>query len=192
MSTEKQLRWWSSPRALLRTILMLDDTSHSIALGTAIGMAIGLSPTVGIQMILVMVTAWLTKPLFRFNRVAGLITVYISNPITVAPIYFFLYWVGTFFGGDLTLEHFSEILNVEHYEGNWLERTWALLSTLFVEIGWPLVIGACIVAPIGGIVTYPSMLWLLQKYHGKKHSEKPEPEQETVASASDVADSGSP
>ena len=34
----------ASPRQLLRTLLMLDDTDHSIALGTAIGM-----PTITFQ-----------------------------------------------------------------------------------------------------------------------------------------------
>ena len=81
MPKGSSLKWWNSPRTLLRGILMLEDTPHSIALGTSIGMAIGLTPTVGIQMILVMCTAWLTHKLFHFNRVAALITVYISNPI---------------------------------------------------------------------------------------------------------------
>ena len=81
MSDSRPLRWWSDPRSLLRHILMLDDTPHSIALGTAIGMFIGMTPTVGIQMILVIVFAFLVKPLFTFNRIAALITVYISNPL---------------------------------------------------------------------------------------------------------------
>ena len=51
---KKQFHWWSDPRKLLRHILLLDDSAHSIALGTAVGMTIGLTPTVGVQMILVM------------------------------------------------------------------------------------------------------------------------------------------
>ena len=83
---ESRLRkWWRDPRTLLRTILMLDDTSHSIALGSAIGMFIGLSPTGGIQMMLVMLTSLLTRKFFRFNVMAALIMVYISNPLTAIP-----------------------------------------------------------------------------------------------------------
>ena len=86
-----------TPRSLLRKILLLDDTAHSIALGTAIGMFIGMTPTVGIQMILVLCLAFATRPLFHFNKVAALLTVYISNPFTVLPIYWFNYSIGTYF-----------------------------------------------------------------------------------------------
>ena len=41
MAADNRLHWWTSPRTLLRYILMLDDTPHSIALGTAIGLAAG-------------------------------------------------------------------------------------------------------------------------------------------------------
>lgn len=74
--------WKYSPRMLLRSILMLDDSAHSIALGTAIGMFIALTPTVGIQMLMVLCVAFLTRPFFKFNQVASLITVYVSNPLT--------------------------------------------------------------------------------------------------------------
>ena len=78
-----RLRWWSDPRQWLRALLMLDDTPHHIALGTALGVFIAFTPTVGIQMILVLLLAMLVRPFFRFNNVAGLIAVYITNPVTV-------------------------------------------------------------------------------------------------------------
>ena len=160
MADSSPLRWWSSPRTLLRYILMLDDTPHSIALGTAIGMFIGLTPTVGIQMILVMVVAGLTSRLFQFNRVAALLTVYISNPLTVVPIYWGLYEVGTIFvGGHLSREHFAGIL-----EYNTLGEWWETIVALGVEVGEPLLVGTCIVATLGGVVTYPVMRWLLQSF----------------------------
>ena len=67
---------------MFRSILMLEDTPHSIALGTAIGLFIAWTPTVGIHMILVVSLALF----LRANKVAGLIAVYISNPLTLAPI----------------------------------------------------------------------------------------------------------
>ena len=54
--------------SMFRAIVMLDDTPHSIALGTAIGLFIAWTPTVGIHMILVVALALL----FRANKVAGL------------------------------------------------------------------------------------------------------------------------
>lgn len=154
-----ELHWWSSPRKLLRTILMLDDTPHSIALGTSIGMFIGMTPTVGIQMILVLITAFLTRPCLRFNQVAAIVTVYISNPLTSVPIYWFNYKVGTLFiEGDLPPDAFSQILK---YKG--FNQWWDAVVTLFVEIGAPLIVGSLVVASICGVLTYPAMRWLLKR-----------------------------
>ena len=164
MSDESKLQWWSSPRGLLRHILGLDDTHHSIAMGTTVGMWIGMTPTVGIQMILVMITAFLTKPFLHFNRIAALITVYISNPVTMVPIYYMNYKVGTvFYHGDYTIEDFRKILQYEDFSG-W----WRTIVELFVGIGVPLVIGTFIVATLCAAVTYPTMRWLLKKFHRRK------------------------
>jgi uncharacterized protein (DUF2062 family) len=150
MKLRDQLRVWSSPRLLLRQILMLDDSPHSIALGTTVGMFIGLTPTVGIQMALVMLFALLTAPLFKFNRVAAILTVYISNPLTMIPMYWFNYRVGTLFvAGDVDREAFNQV------------RDWGTLLELLVEVGWPLVVGSLVVASVGALVTYPLIRWLL-------------------------------
>jgi uncharacterized protein len=167
----KRLRWWSSPRTLLRTILMLDDTPHSIALGTAIGMFIGLTPTVGLQMILVMVVYYLTRSLFQFNRLAALLTVYISNPITMIPMYWFNFEVGAaIVGGEVDPDDFARIFE---YHGFW--QWWNAVLELFVGIGWPLILGSAIVASIGGLLTYPAMRWLLRSV-GKSDSFPSQPQ----------------
>ena len=158
---QSQSRWWASPRAMLRSLLTIDDTHHSIALGTAIGVFIGLTPTVGIQMMLVGLLAVCTYRLFQFNRVAALITVYVSNPLTTIPIYYFAYWVGTFFvEGDIARQDFERILKFEGLAG-W----WDAVLILFIEIGTPLLIGTGIVASMGGVLTYPAMRWLLRWFH---------------------------
>jgi uncharacterized protein (DUF2062 family) len=164
MAVENRLHWWTSPRTLLRYILMLDDTPHSIALGTAIGMFVGLTPTVGIQMVLVLIVAWLTRPFFQFNRVAALVTVYVSNPVTMVPMYWFLYCVGKFFvGGEL---HRDALEGILHYEN--FHEWWETVTTLLFDLGWPLLLGTAIVAPLGGLLTYPAMRWLLHNVTGPR------------------------
>ncbi len=165
---QPSLKWWSSPRALLRHILGLNDTHHAIALGTAIGMFIGMTPTVGAQMILVMIFAFLTKPFFHFNRMAALITVYISNPVTTVPIYYFNYKVGTlFYDSHHTMDDFEKILHYDSFSG-W----WETIVNLFVDIGVPLVVGSLIVAVICSAVTYPAMRWMLKSFHRRKNYSK--------------------
>lgn len=166
MSRADSLRWWS-PRALLRRILMLHDSPHSIALGTAIGMGIGMTPTVGLQLIMVTILAALTYKLFYFNRAAALLTVYISNPLTVVPIYYVLFRVGNLFvPGEVTREELAAVLRYDGFDG-W----WQAVTRLAAEIGGPLLAGTVIVAPICGLVTYPVMLWLVKKVRQTKHTE---------------------
>ncbi len=163
-SEQQKLSWRSSPKELLNAILSLEDSPHHIALGFAIGTFIGMTPTVGVQMIIVMCIAVLTKRFFYFNRVAGIIAVYISNPLTVVPIYYFLYWVGTWFvPGNVSRDEFAKVLEYESFAG-W----WETVVALFVDIGTPLLIGTAIVATISGVVAYPLMLRAVENFRLKK------------------------
>lgn len=139
-------------------MLMLDDSSHRIALGGAIGMFIAMTPTVGIQMLIVLALALLTKRWFRFNKVAALLMVYVSNPLTVVPIYWFSYKVGTiYFPGSISRGEFEAIFQ---YEG--LSEWWAALVRLFVDVGVPLVVGSLVVATCCGLATYPILLRIIR------------------------------
>lgn len=143
---------------------MLDDSQHSIALGTSLGMFIALTPTVGIQMLLVMALALVTRPFFGFNRIAAIVTLYVSNPFTMVPIYYFLYRVGTIFvEGNATREQIRGIL---HSDGlaSWRD---AMVRLLF-DIGSPLLIGSAIVATLSGLATYPLMRLFLQTFQAKQ------------------------
>ncbi|MCX7704228.1 MAG: DUF2062 domain-containing protein [Planctomycetota bacterium] len=68
----------------------LNDTPERIAWGVAIGTFIGMTPTVGIQM----TVAVLVATLLRGNRLAAVAMVWISNPLTIVPIYWIDYVVG--------------------------------------------------------------------------------------------------
>ena len=158
MKEAQDIHWWSSPRRLLREILMLDDSAHSIALGTTIGMFIGMTPTVGCQMALVILLHGLIGRYMSFNRVAALITVYVTNPLTTVPIYYFNYKVGTLFvEGSVSYAEFEQILHYDSF-ATW----WTSVVQLFVNGGFPLLIGSLIVGVICSAVTYPTMRWLLK------------------------------
>lgn len=148
-----------TPRALLRSILMLDDTPHSVALGTTIGMFVGMTPTVGIQMMIVLAFAFIVRPLFRFNRIAAVLTVYVTNPLTIIPIYWFNYKVGTcFVSSSVKYEDFVAIVQYDGH-GDWFKRAMSLIT----ELGAPLLVGCFIVATICSLLTYPTMRWLLRR-----------------------------
>jgi uncharacterized protein (DUF2062 family) len=144
-------RWWTSPRRLIRRLLALDDTPHSIALGTTIGMFVGMTPTVGIQMIVILAIAAVTRPLFHFNRVAGLIAVYISNPLTMLPMYAAFYYVGTLLvEAPMTPDEFLAQFEAALEQG-WLDP----LRFIFAEVAWPMLAGSLLIATVTAVPTYP-------------------------------------
>jgi len=158
MADLKNISWFSDPRSWFRAMLMLDDSSHRIALGAAIGVFIAMTPTVGIQMLLVLALAMLARRWFRFNKMAALLAVYISNPLTVVPIYWFGYKLGTiYFPGDISRNEFEAIFQ---YEG--LQEWWASFTRLFVDVGVPLVAGSLVMATCCGLATYPIMLRVIR------------------------------
>jgi len=148
-----------TPRALLRELLMLDDSARSIALGAAIGMFIGMTPTVGVQMVLVLCLAATMQSRLRFSKVAALLMVYVSNPFTVLPIYWFNYQLGAYFtGSTVAYADFAATLEYGSFD-QWLDT----IAVLFVQVGSPLIFGSLVVAMITSLLTYPAILWLVCK-----------------------------
>jgi uncharacterized protein len=155
-----RLPWYAGPRAFVRALLQLDDTPHSIALGAAIGMWIGITPTPSIQMVLVLVTAAVTAPFFTFNRTAGLVMVYVTNPLTMIPIHWGCYKVGTLFvAGNMSYDRVRQLFAPENSQGFWHSA-----GLVAVEIGWPLLVGTLLVGTVLALLTYPAVLWLVRKY----------------------------
>ncbi|WP_437186004.1 DUF2062 domain-containing protein [Planctomicrobium sp. SH668] len=140
----------------LNTILHLDDSPHSIALGTAIGVFVGITPTGGFQMALVLLIAFCTKKFFRFNRIAGLIGVYISNPLTTIPLCWYSYRIGTlFYPNKTTWLEFKEMF---HFAS--ISDSCSSLKLIIVNVGLPLAVGSVILGAIFAIVSYPVVLYL--------------------------------
>lgn len=183
--------WWrTSPRDILRQVLRLDDTPHRIALGAAIGMFVGWTPTVGIQMIIVLVIAVLTRPFFRFNQFAGLVGVYVSNPITMLPMYWLMYWVGTFFvPGNATYEEFAAIADCAS-----MSELWNTLKALFVDVGFPLIVGSFVLASFFSVLTYPAMRYLLARREPPADDESATTDEPVVTETNDepAAPTGDP
>ena len=82
--------WIRARRFVMHNILHADDPPHPLALGIAIGLFVTFTPTIGLQMILVVFLAWLLKA----NKLVGIPIVWISNPATFVPIYFPCYVLG--------------------------------------------------------------------------------------------------
>src|SRR5690606_17221590 len=94
-------RLWCAPRkhavmlldkfrqVLVHNILGLDDTPHRIGLGVLLGFLVAFTPTLGFQIIMYVALA----ALIRANKLSGIPILFISNPFTAVPLYWFVWKV---------------------------------------------------------------------------------------------------
>ena len=156
---------WLHPKAIWHDLLALDDRPHAIAAGAAVGMWLGLTPTVGAQMVLVVALAWATCRLVYFNRTAALLAVYVTNPLTIVPVYWFNYRVGTaILGGESAGR--DEMAAALDYEG--LSGWWDTVTDLAQRYGVPLLVGSLIVATVATALTYPLVLWTVRRLRAEE------------------------
>jgi uncharacterized protein (DUF2062 family) len=80
---------YSLKRAYER-FLKIRGSPREIALGFALGLFIGMTPTLGFQMPI----AVLLAALFKWNKISSAVAVWITNPFTAPFIYGFCYFVG--------------------------------------------------------------------------------------------------
>ena len=157
-------KWWSNPKSLVTYVLGLNDTAHQIALGVAVGMFWGMTPTVGAQMLIVLGFYYACKPLFHFNVKAALVTVYVSNPVTMLAIYWFDYEVGRLLvGGDLTKAELAAVL-----EYSSLAEWWETVTGLVKRVGLPMLVGSACVGLAGALAAYPLTRWLVVSWRGRR------------------------
>jgi len=94
--------------------IRLRGNPKSLAMGTAIGILIGISPTIPLHTVVII---GLTL-LLRSSTLAGLLAaMVVCNPLTMAPQYYICWLVGDFiFPGRLTWERIKEVLHLITHE----------------------------------------------------------------------------
>ena len=127
--------------------------------GVAGGTFVGLTPTMGVQMYLAAVIWGVSRYVlqFPFNLAVAVAMVWITNPITVVPLYYVFLVTGSLLlqhGEALSYTHFAE--SFEHVAA--MENAWESIIEgtrfLFVDLGWPMVMGGLAYAIPGAILGY--------------------------------------
>lgn len=90
--------------------LRLQGDPHSLAMGVAIGLFVGITPTIPLHTVLIITFAWL----LRGNILAALIAATAaSNPFTWLPQYYLSWWVGSLLlPGHLTWDQIHTLLGL--------------------------------------------------------------------------------
>ena len=159
-------------RPVLRWIIKLRSSPKAIAGGLGLGTFIAFTPTMGVQLILAVIVA----TFFNLNRPAAMIPVWITNPITVAPIYTFNYWLGCRVWDGPPL---SEVTGLFINIGKTMTRLefWDIHKQVLAvlqmgkDVLIPLLLGSIVIGAISGAVVYVLSLNLLSIFltrRGKK------------------------
>lgn len=160
-------------RPALRWITKLRSSPRAIAGGFSLGMFIAFTPTLGAQIAL----AIIFSTFFNFNRAAAILPVWITNPVTVAPIFTFNYWIGqSIWGGP----HVSEVSQLFLNLGKTMARLdiWESkqlfyeMINLGPELIIPLCIGSLIVSTVTALLTYFISMRLLYQLAKRKREKK--------------------
>ena len=157
-SNSKSVRF----RAALRWLVRLRRSPRAIAGGFALGAFLALTPTFGVQIPLVLILA----TLLNLNRPAALVTVWITNLATFAPVYTFNYWVGSFLWSGPSAREVYGVL--QEVAGRLMQvgvleirEQLQILMALGREIFIPLLIGSIIVGLFTGVIVYVLSMFLL-------------------------------
>lgn len=189
--------WQNAKEFCVYRVLHADDPPHRLALGIAVGLFVTFLPLIGFQMMVSVFLAWL----LRANKLVGVPLVWISNPLTIVPIYYPCYWLG------------CQLLGMPAVSEEWaqLRREWSVLNADVsatwgekVEFWWvnllefmgPLGLGCAIVATVAGVSSYYISLYAIRSYRlrrwGQLMPPKPVSEAKEKASLKQHATSSKP
>jgi uncharacterized protein (DUF2062 family) len=152
---------------LIKQLLHVDDTPEHTAFAYAIGVLLGFSPFLGLHTIGGVAVAFL----FRLNRVAVLLGVWMNLPWWIVPYY----TVATAAGMKVTGFRFDPgILGVIFHsgmeEGFLRKEFWSCLASqsgLLLSFG----IGSMLLAILLGLIAYPLCLYGIRFYRSKVKKE---------------------
>lgn len=162
VSEGASLRWARLKALIVHRVLGVEDTPHRIAWGVAVGTVIAFTPTIGLQIMLYLLFA----TLLRANKVSGVPILFISNPVTALPLYWFCWKVGAFClgrsgenGAQERLQADLESANDAAAETNllediWTSEFWANAWEVMKEMGGELWLGSLILGIAFAIPLY--------------------------------------
>lgn len=148
----------------------LQGDPRKVALGAALGVFVGVTPTIPFHTVIVLALA----PLLRVSVIAAYMGIWVSNPVTWVPQYLLAYEVGChllFRGAPLVI---PEHANLSAY----LDLIW--------RGGLALQVGGLIIALPAAILTYFASLWAVRRYRQRQATSEPSvqliPEERSTAS----------
>ncbi len=169
--TAPSIRQWIKRKWHYR-VTSVDDTPHRIAFAIALAVAVAWTPAIGLHMVLFLLLAWL----LRANWLIGLPFVWLSNPLTIIPIYYPNYLLGRLLlGADEPAGDFFKAVRLTGGFFKRIQTFWNATAPYAAEL-W---LGSLLAALIVGPVVY-LLVFRMVKRHQAHHppATPPHPVQE--------------
>lgn len=150
-------------------LLRLKGSPHALSLGASIGVFIGITPTIPLHTLVILLLALLTRSSF----IAGLITSWIvCNPLTYVPIYYFSLKIGNAVTPfTLNWEKIRLVLDSLLSDAS-LPDKFQVLINLGYEAIIVMLIGGTLLALPFGIASYYIFYYAIVKYRRKKREKQ--------------------
>ncbi len=142
------------------------------ARGVFYGVLIGLTPTVGVQMGIVFAFWLLLRSIRRdldFNLIAAVAWTWISNALTLPPLYYVF-----FVTGQVLLGRWDDLAGYDAFavklaaalpaDASWLDAIWVYTVNLFQNFGEPMFMGCIPWAAAGSWIAYKWSLGLVTRF----------------------------
>lgn len=161
-----------------RLIMPLKRSQHSPeygARGTAVGLAWAMTPLVGIQMWLVFMTWLFCKKVLKwsFSLPLGLAWTWVTNVVTLPPVYYAFYVTGQFMRGQWDnlsgYESLSYVIHQTFLEELSFTEKWKLIFDLLIkDWGVSMIIGCLPWSLVCGVGGYYIAYAFIQRYQQRK------------------------
>ena len=167
------------------------------ARGVFYGVLIGLTPTIGVQMAIVFAIWLLLRTLRRdldFNLIAAVAWTWISNALTLPPLYYVF-----FVTGQVLLGRWDDLAGYDAFaaklsgtlaaDAGWIDALWVYTVNLFQTFGEPMFLGCVPWAAAGSWIAYKWSLRLITRMQTMK-LRRGERRRKAAASAARRAEAG--
>lgn len=168
--------WQRLKDVVVNRILGVDDTPQRIAFGVFLGFLIAWTPTIGFQIVLYVAIA----SLLRANKVVGIPVLFISNPLTAVPMYWFCWWVGSLLvhagmppkepNEEVVRRHVEETSadQPDWYVAIFTSEFWENVGSQLWELGGEMWLGSLVVGIATGVPAYFVTLHLVRGFRHRR------------------------
>jgi uncharacterized protein (DUF2062 family) len=169
MAKRERLEQTKRIRRFLDWLVRLRGSPRAIAGGAAIGVVIAFTPTIGIQALLSLAIA----TLLNANRPVSIVPIWITNPVTIPPIYALTYYIGSrvWPGPDPAAvatalrQAAAELAQLDFFA---LRAQLDVFLDLGLDVFIAMWIGGLAVGGLGAAITYPLVLRTVEQLRARR------------------------